>query len=150
MLINRETDYAFRILRNLQQEEPTSIHSIVDREYITSAIAYKVARKLDMGGLIESVRGNAGGYRLVNGLDQITPYDVLMVMNPDVEVNECLKPGAECPRNSDQEPCCVHYELERIQSILFQELKRYSLQEIVDRGDLGLEHLQSVAQLISK
>ncbi len=146
MLISRETDYAFRIIRNLKLDEPTSIAAIVEKEYITTAIAYKVARKIEQGNLIVSIRGNAGGYQLARGLDEITPLDVLKVMNPDLAVNDCLKLGAECPRNTDQEPCCVHYELERIQNVLFLELSRYTLLEIVERGSKGLDYLQEVAK----
>ena len=49
MLINRETDYAFRLVRNLSPDKPKSISTIVDIEHITSPIAYKVARKLEKG-----------------------------------------------------------------------------------------------------
>ena len=130
MLITRETDYAFRLIRNLGTEEQKSISSIIEKELISSAIAYKVARKLEQAGLITSVRGNVGGYKLTRDPDQITLYDVYVIMNPDAAVNDCLREGAECPLNTEDSPCAVHYELERIQEALYAEMRRYSLAEI--------------------
>ena len=45
MLINRETDYAFRLIRNMSEEKPTSISSIVGDEHITAPIAQERARQ---------------------------------------------------------------------------------------------------------
>ncbi len=134
MLITRETDYAFRLIRNLGTTEQKSISTIIEKELISSAIAYKVARKLERGGLIVSVRGNVGGYKLTREPDRITLFDVYNIMNPDTAVNECLREGAECPLNTEGSPCAVHYELERIQEALYAEMKRYSLAEIYDKA----------------
>ena len=76
MLITRECDYALRLVRNLSTDDVTSISKIAKAEQISSAIAYKVAGKLEKGGLIESVRGNRGGYRLIRGADKISILDV--------------------------------------------------------------------------
>ena len=131
MLITRECDYALRLIRNLKMEDVTSISSIAKTENITNAIAYKVAGKLEKGGLIVSVRGNKGGYKLTRGIDKISILDVYNIMEPGGAINECLKKGADCPMNKKGTPCAVHYELERIQNVLFEELGRKSLQEIV-------------------
>ena len=131
MLITRECDYALRLLRNLKTDDVTSISSIAKIEDITNAIAYKVAGKLERGGLIESVRGNKGGYKLTRGLDKISILDVYNIMEPNGAINECLKEGVDCPRNKKGKPCAVHQELVRIQNVLFEELGRKSLLEIV-------------------
>lgn len=135
MLFTRETDYALRIIRNLSEDKPVSISEIVKRELITNAIAYKVARKLEKGGIIKSVRGNAGGYMLQRPLSEITLRDVYEIMDPNSRINECLKDGVECPLNCSDSPCMVHKELERVQNVLFDELSRKSLLEIVEGSD---------------
>lgn len=129
MLFTRETDYALRLLRNLSDTEPTSISKIVKKEYISNAIAYKVARKLEHGKLIKSIRGNAGGYQLTKAPDKITVLDVYMVMNPQSMLNECLREDVICPRNVD-DSCKLHYELKRIQDILYKELDKCTISEI--------------------
>ena len=130
MLINRECDYGLRIVRNLSTDEVVSIREIAKKEDITNAIAYKVAGKLEKGGLIESVRGNRGGYRLTRGLDEISILDIYNIMEPNAAINECLVPGKNCPMLSGGKPCAVHDELRRIQDVLFEELGSKSLAEI--------------------
>ena len=72
MLFTRETDYALRLLRNLDAKKHKSISQIIDKkELMTTAITYKVA-KTGSGGLIESVRGNSGGYKLTRDMSGIT------------------------------------------------------------------------------
>lgn len=135
MLFTRETDYALRLLRNLDAKEHKSISQIIDKELMTTAIIYKVARKLDRGGLVESVRGNSGGYKLTRDLSEITLYDVFRIMNPDTVLNDCLHPDVNCPLDSEETPCGYHKELCRIQNVLFDELRRKSLAEILKPED---------------
>lgn len=136
MLITRECDYALRLIRNLSPDTVTSIKEIADKEDITKAIAYKVAGKLEAGGLIESVRGHNGGYRLARGADKISILDVYNVMEPDGAINKCLKKGVECPLNTGDKPCAVHNELERIQDVLMAELGKKSLYEVLNGSEL--------------
>lgn len=133
MLFTRETDYALRILRHLDIDELRSISSIVQQEYISLPIAYKVARKLEQGGLIRSVRGNSGGYRLKRDLSEITLLDVYRIMNPDTAINECLREGHECPLNgtNGSDYCRMHKELARVQDSLYRELSSKSLAAIL-------------------
>lgn len=132
MLFTRETDYAMRLVRNLSEGAPTSISTIVEKEYISNAIAYKVARKLEKGGLIRSVRGNAGGYMLTRPLTEITLLDIYRIMDPTSMLNECLREGAHCPVNEGASPCQVHKELVRIQAVLFAELASKSVAELIE------------------
>lgn len=124
MLINRETDYAFRLIRNMSEEKPTSISSIVGDEHITAPIAYKVARKLEQGGLLKSVRGNAGGYMLTRSLSDITLYDIFVVMEKDPYVNMCLKEDHVCLNNTRDKQCKINRELRRIQAVLKEEMSK--------------------------
>lgn len=132
MLFKKETDYAIRVIRNLSIEKPTSISSILSKEHISEAIAHKVARKLDKGNLITSVRGSNGGYLLIRKLTDITLYDIYKVMEPNSFVSECLRGNASCPVNTGGEPCLIHAELSRIQNNLFNDLKSRSLADILD------------------
>ena len=136
MLITRECDYALRLIRNLSTDDVTSISKVAKTENISNAIAYKVAGKLEKGGLIESVRGNRGGYLLTRGADRISILDIYQIMEPDGAINECLKDGVDCPLNKGEKPCAVHDELERIQKVLFDEMGSKSLLQIINEGNM--------------
>ncbi len=129
MLINKECDYAFRLVRNMNNNKLVSISSIVDKEQLTLSMAYKVARKLEKGGLISSVRGNAGGYMLARSPKDITLLDVYRIMEPDTGITHCM--DNHCPLNTDASYCKVHRELERIQEALYTEMSRKSFMDFI-------------------
>lgn len=131
MLITRECDYAIRIIRALSSGEITSIQMICEKEQITSAIAYKIARKLEKAGIIKSYRGSTGGYALNCDLDNTALYDILTIIDPKLLLIECMQSGYECSVNLPEHPCLVHREFCRIQNKLNQELKECSLAKIL-------------------
>ena len=64
MVITRETDYALRLLRVLLDGELHAVRDIAESELVPQAFAYKILIKLSKAGLVRSVRGTAGGFRL--------------------------------------------------------------------------------------
>lgn len=131
MLITRECDYAIRIMRALSSGEITNIQTICEQEQITSAIAYKIARKLEKAGFIKSHRGSTGGYALNCDLENTSLYDILTIIDPKLLLIECMQTGYECSVNTPKTPCLVHREFCRIQNKMNQELKECSLAKIM-------------------
>ena len=130
MLITRRSDYAMRICRVLHDGKVHNVREICQAEEIPKAFAYKILRELEMSGLVKSERGNQGGYYLNRPLSELTLYDVVNITEDDLAILHCMK--EECNRNPDSMPCKVHQEIERIQNILIDELKKKTIEEILD------------------
>lgn len=129
MLITRRSDYAMRICRVLHDGKVHNVREICQAEEIPKAFAYKILRELEMAGLVKSERGNQGGYYLNRPLSELTLYDVVNITEDDLAILHCMK--EECNRNPDSMPCKVHHEIERIQNILIDELKKKTIEEIL-------------------
>lgn len=130
MLITRRSDYAMRICRVLHDGKVHNVREICQAEEIPKAFAYKILRELEIAGLVKSERGNQGGYYLNRPLSELTLYDVVNITEDDLAILHCMK--EECNRNPDSMPCKVHQEIERIQNILIDELKKKTIEEILD------------------
>ena len=130
MLITRRSDYAMRICRVLHDGKVHHVREICQAEEIPKAFAYKILRELEMAGLVKSERGNQGGYYLNRPLSELTLYDVVKITEDDLAILHCMK--EDCSRNPDSMPCKVHQEIERIQKILIDELKKKTIEEILD------------------
>ena len=130
MLITRRSDYAMRICRVLHDGKVHNVREICQAEEIPKAFAYKILRELEMAGLVKSERGNQGGYYLNRPLSELTLYDVVNITEDDLALLHCMK--EDCNRNPDSMPCKVHQEIERIQKILIDELKKKTIEEILD------------------
>lgn len=129
MLITRRSDYAMRICRVLHDGKVHNVREICQAEEIPKAFAYKILRELEMAGLVKSERGNQGGYYLNRPLSELTLYDVVNITEDDLAILHCMK--EDCNRNPDSMPCKVHQEIERIQKILIDELKKKTIEEIL-------------------
>ncbi len=130
MLFTKECDYAIRIMRALSSGELISVSRICDIEHLPSAMTYKITRKLEKSGFLKSCRGTNGGYALNKTLDEISLYDICAAVDPEIVLLECMKDNYHCSMNNPKNPCLVHYEFCRLQSILVQEMKQKSLAEL--------------------
>lgn len=131
MLFTRECDYAVRIMRALAGGGIVSVQEIYSRENITVSITYKITRKLEKAGLIKSYRGTNGGYELNRSLADLTLYDVFTVIDPELQITECVSHSHACSQNTCGRPCRVHGEFCRLQKLLEQELKAVPLSELL-------------------
>lgn len=129
MLITRRSDYAMRIFRVLKDSKIHNVREICEKEDIPKAFAYKILRELELAELVKSERGNQGGYLLNRPLDELTLYDVISITEGDLAILHCMK--EDCARNPKGMPCRVHREIERIQDILNEEMKKKTIAEIM-------------------
>lgn len=129
MLFTRESDYAIRIVRALKDEDRLNIKAICQKEDIPEAFGYKILKKLENAGIISITRGASGGYRLQKPTSELTLYDVIVAVEPDFAVMECIHHF--CGQNTRTSRCKVHAELVEIQKTVEKLLRQKSLAEIL-------------------
>ena len=134
MFLTKECDYGVRIIRALSCGEKRIVESICEEEHIPGQYAYKILKKLERAGLVQSVRGRNGGYRLHKPLPQITLLDIVTAIDSNLYVNECLREGHDCVNNRPDSPCTVHIELERVQQAVQDHLSENSMQVLIDNA----------------
>jgi Rrf2 family cysteine metabolism transcriptional repressor len=82
---------------------PISIKEIGDRQGISFSYLEQILHKLGKAGLIESVRGPAGGYLLARKPSELTIGDIVRVLEGPIALSHCLEPGesGECYQTDD-------------------------------------------------
>ena len=131
LVITRETDYALRILRALLDGELHTVGEIAQEELLPQAFAYKILKKLEKAGLLEILRGTAGGCRLAADLSRTSLYDLMTAIGEHSSLSACMEPGYDCSWRSSHGGCGVHCRLLEIQRKLDAELRAHTLQEIL-------------------
>lgn len=129
MIISRELDYAFRILRQLYLNDMVTAAELEERENVSVDFARKILRKLSKAGMVNIIRGPQGGYRLAVSLEEITMWDVKMAIDPETAVNKCMNGNYVCDGSCGLN-CSVHRECGRIETVLRLEMNRKNLKEI--------------------
>jgi Rrf2 family protein len=105
MKISAQEEYGLRCLMHLVrcgQNESLTIPEISRAEGLSVPNVAKLMRLLRMGGLVQSARGQSGGYMLAHPPDKITVASVLELLggqffNPDF-----------CQRHTGRERRCTH------------------------------------------
>jgi len=110
---------------------PVSISQIADAEGLSPEYAAKLLRVLRLGGLVESVRGAEGGYRLARPADQISVWSALEVLGGAFFSEQfCECHGGQqrkCVRSSD---CSLRALWLAVQAALRDSLVRIHLADL--------------------
>jgi Rrf2 family protein len=131
MFISRECDYAVRIVRALSDYEIRNVNEICEMERIPKQYAYKILKKLIKANIVQSYRGALGGFELAKSTGDIFLYDIIVSVEEQFSLSDCLLEGYSCPKSTKEERCKVHSELFRVQSILADSLQEKSLSDIL-------------------
>lgn len=131
MFLTRECDYAIRVVRDLSNQEMKPVKTICEREQIPHPFAYKILKKLEHAGIVNSFRGAVGGYQLAKEPKNITLFDIVNAVDENLFLNECLQEGYVCTRYINEESCIVHRELSRIQKLLEKSLCERTLEHLM-------------------
>ncbi|MCL1876080.1 MAG: Rrf2 family transcriptional regulator [Synergistaceae bacterium] len=131
MFLTRECDYAIRVVRDLANQEMKPVKTICEREQIPHPFAYKILKKLEHAGIVNSFRGAVGGYQLAKEPKNITLFDIVSAVDDKLLLNECLQDGYVCARYVNGKFCSVHRELTRIQKVLEKSLSEKTLEDIM-------------------
>jgi Rrf2 family iron-sulfur cluster assembly transcriptional regulator len=101
MKLSTRGRYGLRALIDLavhEEDEAVSLQSIADRQKISESYLEQLVRLLKKAGLVRSVRGAGGGYRLARPAETISVGDILRALEGN------LKP-VSCPAYEEGESC---------------------------------------------
>ena len=114
ILLSKRAEYGLMALLHLAgaavRNKAVSSASIAERHRIPEAMLKKVMGELTHGGLIESVAGVAGGYRLRQAPARVTLGDVIAAVDGPIRLAGCAD-GCACDQ---RKTCNVRLPLARV------------------------------------
>jgi len=108
MKITANEEYGLRIIlrvakiRENDDSKLVSLNEIAEAEGISVENTAAVLSKLREAGLVESVRGKYGGYKLGKGIEEINLYQVISAVSKDTFNVEF------CETHTGNQETCVH------------------------------------------
>ena len=132
MKISTKGKYGLRAMIDLAQyseQEAVSISSIAQRQKISESYLEQLVAKLKKAGLVVSIRGAAGGYRLARPASGISVGDVLRAWEGDVRAVICTAQTEEgC---EGEELCVTKYVWQRINESIEKTVDEMMLDQLV-------------------
>lgn len=132
MELNTKSRYAVMAMTDLAKfggEEAMPLSSIADRQQISLAYLEQIFQRLRRAGLVESMRGRAGGYRLMRPANEITIAQIMLAVDEETKMTRCHE---ESPGCLGERRCLTHSLWHALGGHIAAFLANVSLQETVD------------------
>jgi Rrf2 family cysteine metabolism transcriptional repressor len=146
MKLSTRVRYGIRAMIELAkhpQGEVVSLNDLARNQKISHKYLESMMTTLKIAGLIESVRGKLGGYRLTRPADQICLWDIYSILDTSSELIECLKQCTDqknaCPRLGE---CVARETWLEFNEIIVSFLKSKNIHDL-SRKELKLQAQKS-------
>ena len=128
--ISKLTDYGVVLMADLARRGTGELHAVADLSSNTGLprpTVSKVVKLLAKDGLLSSVRGAHGGYRLSRDPETISVAQIVTAMQGSIALVDCLDDSNPC---SHEATCALKGPWERINRVLHAALEELSLANI--------------------
>jgi Rrf2 family iron-sulfur cluster assembly transcriptional regulator len=107
---------------------PVTLAEISSRQKISLSYLEQLFGKLRRRGLVDSVRGPGGGYRLGRDTTGISVAEIILAVDEPIDATQCA--GKENCR--DEQKCLTHDLWATLNARIFDYLEAVTLRELVD------------------
>ena len=129
MKISSAGEYAVRIMVQIaKSEDYISLKDVAIKENISLKYAEKIVSKLVKAKLLESQRGQGGGYKLVKSATECTVGEILIITGDTSPVSACL--SSNCPHKDN---CTSISVWERLNSLINGYLDTVTIKSLIDK-----------------
>ena len=139
ILLSKRAEYGLMALLHLAgaavRGRPVSAASIAARHRLPAALLGKVMQELTHGGLVESVAGAAGGYRLRQAPARVTLGSVVAAVDGPIRLAGCAA-GRDCDQ---RKTCSVRKPLARVSGAVLAPCELITLADLGAKPD-GTQH----------
>lgn len=140
MKLSTKGRYGLRALIDLalySDQEAVSIQSISTRQHISDSHLEQLMRKLKKEGLVCSMRGAQGGYRLARPAKEISVGDVLRALEGSIEAVSCGEGKNQHCQGEDL--CVARYVWQEINKSIQETVDSIMLSQLVEESRRVLE-----------
>ena len=130
-VLGRRADYALRCLVHLAQRqggvEPA--RSLALTEHLPEPLLRKILQNLAQAGIVESLRGSRGGFRLCMRPEQTSVLSIVEAVQGRMVIRPCFSDGNSC---SSQAFCRLSAKLAPVQRGLVELLRNTTLRDLME------------------
>lgn len=132
MQLNITTGYAVRVIVYLAENPGKKIGGteLCAATAVPSTMLPGIAKSLRQAGILETRRGNGGGFTLARSAERISMADIVRAMEGTTRINRCLEPNCACTLGI-AETCPVRKFYAEVQEWVDKAFEGKSIAELV-------------------
>ncbi len=119
---------------------PTTLGEIAERQEISLSYLEQLFAKLRRAGLVKSIRGPGGGYRLAFDADSVRISDVIRAVDEPIRATRC-QPGGPVSCVSKSSRCLTHDLWDELGHQIHLYLSSVTLADVCEGRVLGTSRL---------
>ncbi len=128
-------------LARAQGERPVTLSDIAARQEISLSYLEQLFAKLRRGGLVESVRGPGGGYRMTRPPEDMRIADIILAVDEPIKATRCdLESSKGCTGQNGR--CITHDLWEELSRQIHIFLAAVTLADVIHKRVLGRSSLE--------
>jgi Rrf2 family transcriptional regulator, iron-sulfur cluster assembly transcription factor len=139
MRLSTKGRYAVMAMADLarhSRERAVSLAEIATRQEISLSYLEQLFARLRRGGLVKSVRGPGGGYRLAREASETWVADIVLAVDEPLRATRCAGMGSPRGCMIGGERCITHDLWEGLGQEIHRYLARVSLDDVIERRNL--------------
>ncbi len=134
MILSTKGRYSVMAMVDLamhQKESPVSLTHIAERQEIPQAYLEQIFARLKKSGLVESVRGPGGGYKLAKSCAEITMDEIVAASEEEIRMTRCGKADGGCM--AKRAKCLTHDLWEGLGDHIEAYLSSITLEQVCNK-----------------
>ena len=117
-----------------QENGPVTLAGISSRQEISLSYLEQLFGKLRRHGIVESVRGPGGGYKLVGPSDEVTVAGIILAVDEPIDATQCGgKENCHASEHGNNGRCMTHDLWATLNTKMVDYLESVSLKHLVDQ-----------------
>jgi Rrf2 family iron-sulfur cluster assembly transcriptional regulator len=138
MRLSTKGRYAVMAMADLARNgavKAVPLAEIARRQEISLSYLEQLFGRLRRGGLVRSVRGPGGGYRLARGAGETWIADIVLAVDEPIRATRCAGKGSPRGCMIGGERCLTHDLWERLGEEIEHYLARVSLEDVIEKRE---------------
>ncbi len=148
MKLSTKGRYAVMAMTDLAMsgaDRPVPLGDIASRQEISLSYLEQLFAKLRRAGIVKSVRGPGGGYRLARETAETRIADIMLAVEEPVDVTRCQHKAAGCMESGRR--CVTHDLWDELGRHIHIFLNGVTLEDVLERRVLGMSSANENAPL---
>lgn len=147
MMLSTKGRYAVMAMVDLARESkasPVTLAAIAERQNIPLAYLEQIFARLKRAGVVDSVRGPGGGYRLASTACRTSIADIVLAADEQITMTRCGGDGKPGCMSANKTRCLTHDLWEGLGQHIHTYLDNITLADVCE----GRMHMQHAPALI--
>jgi Rrf2 family protein len=129
--LTKKADYGLISLRHLASipGATASAKDMAEAYHLPVPLLAKVLQQLTRAGILRSVAGTNGGYKLARDANRISALEVVRAIDGPVILTHCFTEHGKCDQS---ESCTVREPLRRVHEAILELLNKFTITDLAE------------------